>query len=336
MTTLLSWLSERSNTRATDGFRREGLKIGRRVVILALLLIGAGSVGAQEYLLVNESEEPLYVRYLPEAGPGDIADLRSLLGDGSLLQLPPHGVIPIPEVSGTVAGFAFIRSASVYPGFVIGADSVIRDDERAYMVVPAAIIESPAGTIAAGEVVERIAGVRVDNRYVDWLQVDPIISVPPDRAPLGVFREAGDGREEATLAGATLWERGGTDLETVKTLTRNRQVFLHFAARSSVSASRSIFLYVRDSDRSIGTVEITGGSPAALVLYWPAGAREPLIIGSAVNAEFFTEALFDADLLTELLGVSEASVEVAVGLRDGGLWEEFVISETTLSALMGD
>jgi hypothetical protein len=252
------------------------------------------------------------------------------------LQVPPLGTMPIPGVSGTVVGFAFAREAAQYPAFVVTSDSVLTDDRRSYMVVPAQLIDRPATTVAAADVAGRIAGVRVDNSYVDWLQVEPIVSVPSQRAPLGVFRESGDGRYTATLSEATLWERGGTDLEAVKSATRGTQLFLYFAARSEVSQARSVFLYLREPDRSVGTIEITGGSPAGLVLYWPVGSRRPEIVGSAVNARFFTEAALSLEALADLLGAAEATVEIATGLRDGGMWEEFVISEVTVGQLLGE
>ena len=71
-------------------------------------------------------------------------------------------------------------------------------------------------------------------------------------------------------------------------------------------------------------------------MYWPVGSRQPEIVGSAVNARFFTEAALSLQALAGIAGAAEATVEIATGIRDGGMWEEFVISEVSADQLLGN
>lgn len=302
---------------------------------LALATVAAVPAPAQQHLLVNDSDSTLYLTHLRSAGvPSNASDIARALTSSELFQLPPYGAMPISVAEGALVGMAFSRASTAYPTFALAAAALVNDERRAYTVVPQQLISGSQTTIAVTEIADRITGVRVDNSYVDWLPIEALASIPEGRNPTAIYREIGNGREEVTLGEATLWSRGGTDIETIKSAVFGSQLLLYFASRSEISRSRSLFLYMRADGGPIGTIEITGGSPSGLVLFWATSTSEPQIIGSAVNTGFFSEAVLALEALPA--NAAEATIEVASGLRDGGIWEEFLLTEIDARRLLGE
>jgi len=305
-----------------------------------LLVLGMTILGAQPVYLLNETDATLYLLHTPDGGG---AEQLELVPDGSYRQVPPGGVLPIPE-TGSLAGFAYARGSFQLPTFFVrqarrDAISSVAASGRRYVSISADELRTDR-IVSPSDFASLLALPRVDNQYLDWIARDPRIARGRSRAPLGVFADFGTGREATELDESLLWGRGGTDLQWVKSESTGQDYFLGVTAYSEFSNSTSLFLYIYSGDETLprATLELPARGRAGLVLLWEPAAPQPRVAGNVVNNDFFMEAQIWRDILAGVVNVAldGVSVELATASSAAGIWEEFVLARDDFVVLFDE
>lgn len=305
----------------------------KRTILRLTLLLVAGLVFAQEYFLVNETESTLYVTQ------GNASTVReALLSNESLRQVPSDGLLPI-GTDARLVGFAFSRETFALPTvrlepIEITARAERSESGRRYLTIRDDLLDR-RDTINPAELAETLGGPRIDNQYLDWVTQEPRIARGRTRAPLGVFADLGGGRESTPLQNSLLWGRAGTDLQWIKSVTRNNEIFLAGSAYTQVARGTTLFLYFYEdgNDLPTGTLELPIGNQGLALLWSPERAfAEPA--GNVLSDGFLFEAQIWPDSLADLIGDgADVRVEVATAGQAGGVWEEFVLAQSDFEVL---
>jgi len=314
-----------------------------------IILLAAIVVSSQADIVVqNDEESGLYFMLLPM---GDGA-AKAFLSDpatgmdhlkrnvSSLKYIPPYGAVR--EEGG--------KSPSLLLGFFVSPE----DEKLPVVSMKIPGIERPAAfgvskqNIAyaankkpygfdAWEISYRRLSIHLDNRYLDWLKVPDLAKFSSSYNP-GVFsRESGGKQETKKISESLYWKKGGTQIETLKSLIEDRYLFLMISSLSEMTEGLSYFFYLFD-DRTKPetrrlTVEIPLRKRAGPVFLWIPGRTDPVFIGSYVRGAFLLEAQIDSDLLPDDIRNAEWSVpsaDLTSCYFEGGHSEEFFF--TTFSA----
>lgn len=299
------------------------IRLHMRTVILVLLLFTiCAALPAQQAYLENSTDMTIYVR----SG-----------GVGGYRQVPAGGILPVPS-DRYVEGFAYSSGSFSLPTLRLEATE-LRNDE--FRVVSGEDL-SEIVVRRADEVADSISGPRVDNQYLDWLGIDPVFARGRARAPLGSFVDSGSGRESVPLSDTLLWERAGTDVEWLKTLRVDSDLFFAASTYSQFARATSLSIYLYgDADFPEATIEVEAGSRNALILLWRPRVPEPVVVGNSVSSEFFVEGQIWLDAITralapEVTGNGSLTTEIASGARTAGIWEEYVLARVPLADLWSE
>lgn len=318
------------------------MSMKRLPVLLLILAVSVAALPAQQHYLLNESEATLYVAVgvdLGTEGPGE----TGLDPQGEFRQLPVGGVLPYTRGE-PVVGFAYSRGTFQLPTFAVSADEAARrittaETGRRYVAVTADDLSSER-IVSPSAFAELLGRPRIDDRYLDWVGRDPEVARGRGRAPLGVYADLGDGRETIRLGDSLLWQRGGTDLEWIKTHATTHAFFLAASVYTEFARGTRIFLYIygEDGDVPLATLELSGDEERGLVLLWTPTQPEPAVVGNLVASEFFLEAQIWRQALQRALGSDREHlvVETATASSAAGIWEEFVLARDPFSVLFGE
>ncbi len=289
---------------------------------LSVLMLASVGAFAQEYYLVNETESTLYVTQGNE-----------------YRQVPASGVLPI-VADRVIDGFSFSRGIFALPTFsfqpieITGRSQRSKEDRR-YLFVSDEQIPGDQ-TVNPADLSDVLGGARIDNQYLDWVALDPLIARGRTRAPLGVFADFGSGRESTTLEESLLWGRAGTDLQWIKSVGLASDVLFAGNVYTQIAPGTRIFVYVYEGEADFPafTLEFPIGNSPSLVLLWIPGSADAIPAGNVVSSGFLFEAQVWREALGEVLAdPASARVEIASAGTAGGVWEEFVLAETEFLVL---
>jgi hypothetical protein len=253
-------------------------------------------------------------------------------GEGTYRQVPAGGILPAPE-GGEVRGFAYERGALSFPAFSVRAgsqDEFIEVDQSDFR---------GAEQVEASAVQAIISGPRIDNQFLDWIAVPPLVARGRGRAPLGSFIDEGGSRSVLALPESLLWERAGTDLEWIKTRVIGQDALLATSSYSARARSSTLFLYLYENTDTFprATLEINVGTRESLVLMWVPVLPEPIVVGNSAATEYFTEAQLWLDVIGNSLGALPADgyLEISTASSAAGVWEEFVLARVPIESIAG-
>ena len=318
------------------------MSMKRLPVLLFILVVCAVSVSAQRHYLVNESGTTLYVAVDAEEAAGRLAEV-TLDPRGEYRQLPVDAVLAYTPGE-PVVGFAFTRGSFQLPTFAVSAEEAMRRTTsaasgRRYVAVTEADLSNER-IVSPSAFAELLGEPRIDNQYLDWVGRDAVVARGRGRAPLGVYADLGDGREPIRLDESLLWQRGGTDLEWIKTHTTPYAYFLAVSVYTAFARGTTLFLYVyrEEGEVPVATLELPGDDGRGLVLLWTPTQPEPVVAGNLVASEFFLEAQIWRSALEAELGAGHEGlvVETATASSAAGIWEEFVLARDPFSVLFGE
>ena len=288
----------------------------RTVVFALFLLLATGAWGEVSYV-TNDTGYTIYVR-------SDGATYR---------QSPAGGLLPVHGVD-ILEGFAYVRGSFQVPTFRLSLGDAGEGEIASLTEDDLTSGESADPTVIA----DIIAGPRLDNQYLEWIGLEPVVARARGRMPLGSYTDSGSGRASLPLGESLLWERAGTDLEWLKTSPKGLDLFIAASAYSASARSTTIFLFVYEPGTRLplASIEIPFGISPSLVLVWTPVLPEPIVAGNAVASEFFVEAQIWMDMVQNQLGKvpEDAVIEVATASSATGIWEEFVLARFPLSAVI--
>jgi len=316
------------------------MSMKRYLLAVLLIAIAMNAAGAQEVYLRNETAATLYVLATP--APDDASAVRFAPG-AAYRQVPVGGVLPV-EPTGAIAGFAFTRGEFQFPTFHLDRAARAGRSEtsasgRRYVAVSDETLTTDR-VVSSAEFARVLATPRIDNQYLDWVPRDARVARGPNRAPLGVYADFGDGRESTELEASLLWGRGGTDLQWIKSYGGPDDLFLAATVYTGFAASTSVFVYVYARGETIprATLELAAGNPDAFVLLWTPTSREPVVAGNLVSNDFFLEAQVWRSVLDEATGseYSNLVVEISTASSAAGIWEEFVLARDDFLAVFAE
>ena len=249
-------------------------------------------------------------------------------------QVPPGGLLP----AGTgerVVGFAYVLGSFQLPTFELTVEQEQSAGEFVSVRASDLLAEK---TVELSSVGDEVSGPRIDNRYLDWVSVAPVIARARGRRPLASFSDDGGGRQELPVAESLLWERAGTDLEWLKSAPGGSDLFLAASAYSAFSRSSRVLLFIYENSDSYprATLEIETGTAQSLALLWAPVFPEPAVVGNVVASEFFVEAQLWLDVIELHIGPigADAVVEIAAASSAAGVWEEFVLARVLLGEFL--
>jgi len=279
------------------------------------------------------------------------AAVRSLLNEyrERLQYIPPFGAKPVelPEDGGAIVGYfdelartehlPAVRTISSDPPAVItvGNRHLLRDQ-----------VGEPQ-TVATWAVPRHEAPVRIDNQYVEWIDKPDVFVFSEHRRPRVFSREGEEPALRIDIEDSLLWKQGGTQLERLKALMSGETLYLMGLVTRQISPQLSVRLYLYE-DRAAGTrnralIEIPMELPAGPVLLWIEGRSEPVIVGDYARGSYLFETRIQRHRIPKELqpdqlspdvhrdqreelaayGRGHPALDVATGLRDAKLYEEF-------------
>jgi hypothetical protein len=312
----------------------------KQLLFLAAILTAAGaSTSAEEYYLVNESDATVYIL----EAPADLSDYE-LSPQARYRQLPPRGVLPY-DPGRPVAGFAYSRGTFQLPTIAIEAPELERrlrvteSDRRYASITPEDLTTDRV--VSPSAFADLLSYPRIDDQYLDWVGREARIARGRGRAPLGVYADFGEGREMIDLATSLLWQRGGTDLQWLKTHATEDDYFLGASVYTAFAPGTTVFLYLYEtgSDIPAATIELQAGSGGTrMVLLWTPARPQPTVVGTMVASQFFLEAQIWRSAFAATIGVpvGELTVETATASSAAGIWEEFVLARDEFTVVFGE
>lgn len=306
----------------------------RRVLIVGLLMVAA-MLSAQERVLFvqNRTERTLYVLV-----PAD----QELESSSTFRQIPSGGLLPLPGGT-SVSGLAHERGSLGVATFAFSqartADLEGRSAQRVYLPVEERHL-TVREDLESADFDEIVGRPQIDNVYLEWLPRTAALARARDRSPLATYVDLGEGRQSIPLADSLLWQRGGTDLEWIKGVAAERDLFIAMASYSPFSTESSVFLYLVDSEEAapVGTLEFSPGRGNGFVFLWTPTELQPAVVGNLSASEFFLEAQLWRSEIGQRIGgdLLLLDAEVATANSAAGPWEEFVLGRVELERLFGE
>lgn len=289
----------------------------KRVILSAVGLIAVVSAGFTDAFLENDTGTTLYVREI---------------GQLEYRHIPDGGVLPVPTDT-VFEGFAFESGEFLLPTFAI--NTVLVAENSVLTVTVQDLFDSP--TIEASAVAEVVSGPRLDNRYLEWLAVEPLFARARGRTALGSFLNTADGRVALEPAAALQWQRGGTDLEWVKTKVVEQDLFLSATSYSEYSRSTYLSLYLYGQGLyPVATLQIEPGVSRAYVLLWTPTQPEPIVVGNSVATDYFIESQIWLDVVQSVVEDLNAVeiLEISTVASIPGRWEEYVLARISAQSVV--
>lgn len=325
----------------------------KRLCLLAILSLASATAFGNTVVIANREDAVFYFVTAPISDDFyETIRTNGLLAQALLKQnalklsyIPPMGTaweVVVAEGTATIVlGFYASPGDVGYPivAFAVPAEGrdLVYEVDRGRALNPG---DEENAVIYPWDISLSREPVRIDGRLVDWTRVEDSISRRPGAAP-ATFRRADDeDGVELPIDEAFFWERGGTDVESVRAVRSQTHLYLMFEAESNIIDGTSYFLYAHPS-RSIEapnrfTVEIYVTGPSGFVYLWEAGNARPIIIGDYAYDRFFLEARIGRSRLPTdalLFADEETSFDITAALYSAGLVEEFDVGILRLGAV---
>ncbi|TVQ40234.1 MAG: hypothetical protein EA384_03705 [Spirochaetaceae bacterium] len=321
-------------------------------LMAAVLLTGAAAAAAQTDMLTLQNEEEAAFFFTVVRRDGEqyqrmtesLAGVLEVLRDAVELEymVPPRGVSPqrFSASDRYLVGVFVEPGSTAYPAAAValppGAGTVFISRDQIMTDAAGRELRVRPWSVSLGD-----EPVLLDNRYVDWEPILPLVRFARPLSQPRFVLEEGAGRQPAVLSRSQFWGRGGTELDTLKAIAGDRAVYLMASTHSRIAPGMSLFLFGyrnRDDRQALYTVEVPVGEPSGPVLLWVAGSDQPKVVGRYVSDAFMFEADLRYDLLPSALfdvPVNSAFVEVATGYSGAGRHEEFYHARIYLSSIEG-
>ena len=302
---------------------------------LGLLLLCALIAGpAFAISIVNNSEATQHF-FVSERAPEEIratiADQRELeeFVQNNMFRtryVPPGSVrtgVSVPAEGGTLVVLHVVPGAAEYTVSLHVVQG--RDVE----IVPSSSGEERIAEVQALDIRLPRAPIRIDNRYVDWESLSPMASFSEATAPERFTRERSNGKETLPMSESLSWRKAGTQLDVMKAVLGDTELFFFASATREFGERTSIFLYAyenRESSRPAFTLEVPLASATNAVLLWRPGQENPRVVGDFSQAGFLVEARVFLNLLPggrSFMQVDGASFDVSTAYHLPNRFEEF-------------
>lgn len=299
--------------------------------VLGLLLLAGELFGLS---ILNSGDATQYF-FVSERTPREIlstiADQRELeefvqTNMFRMRYVPPDSVrtaVSVPAEGGALVVLHVVPGASEYTVTLHPLTGRMEE------IVPRSDGEERVAEVQALDIRLPREVIRIDNRYVDWENLQPLAAFSDATAPRQVKVERPDETSTRAIDESLVWPRAGTRLDEVKAVRGDAALYLYLAAEREFGEGTSIFLYAyesRDASRSRFTMEIPVGAATNAVLLWQAGSEEPEVVGDFARAGFLLEARIFLNRLPGGLSFVErdsASIDLATSYALPGRFEEF-------------
>jgi hypothetical protein len=301
----------------------------RSILALVVFAVVAANILAQT-VVENEFEGTLFFLVTDGAPENPASTLEE--ASGNLDYVPRGGAraIGLGEAGSVLIGYAALPGAEEYE--ILQAPL---EPARVNPIGPERSSVSTMGTVLAWEAPSGPRPIVLDNRYLDWLRVSALSRFADPYRPREAFRsEIGaqpDSPTRVSIQDSLYWRRGGTNLESLKALLYEEELFFLASSLSEMSDGLSVLLNVyenREDDPSRFVVEIPVGAEgeSGYVYLWERGASTPLRIGEFVASSFYLEARIFLDALPEEgpdLADPATSFDISTRFSEEGITEEF-------------
>ncbi len=177
--------------------------------------------------------------------------------------------------------------------------------------------------------------ITIDNSYDDWEAVPAVASFTSIFVPPSFTREnLGNDFEILSLKDSRFWQQGGTQINEVKAVTNDENVYLFISTQSAISANLSCFLYLRGERRrgeeNPFTLELIPGHSLneSEVILWQRDRMLPERAGKLSSGSFFLEArinkqVFSPEMIRELGSNPSVDLTTCYFDKQNSLYEEF-------------
>ncbi len=177
--------------------------------------------------------------------------------------------------------------------------------------------------------------ITIDNLYDDWEAVPAVASFTSLFVPPSFTRESlGNDFETLSLKDSRFWQQGGTQLNEVKAVADEENVYLFISTQSAISANLSCFFYLRGERRqgeeNSFTLELIPEHSLnqGQVILWQRDRRLPESAGKLSSSSFFLEArinkqVFSPEMIRELGSNPSIDLTTCYFDKQNSLYEEF-------------
>lgn len=310
----------------------------------------AVSLTAQSTTVQNDEDASFFFTVVRRDGPRYELLTGSLGGAIEVLRVtrelensvPPLGASPqlIGANDAYLVGVFVYPERSAYPVVVVPlpADvaTIVVSREQLLVDANAQIVAVRPWQVNLGS-----EPIVLDNRYLDWEPVLPLVRFARPRAPGQFILETSDGRESAHIQRALFWRRGGTALDTLKAIAGEKALYLKMSTHNELSSGMSLLLFIYGGSgerRARYTIETPVTGRSGWVLLWTDGVAVPSVVGNYVADTFLLEAQLRYDLLPASvagLPLQQSFVDVATMFSGAGRHEEFYHARVYLSSIPG-
>lgn len=185
--------------------------------------------------------------------------------------------------------------------------------------------------------------VRVDNSYLDWMDVPAVASFGEQYDPYYFSRETPGKRETLTVDRSVYWKRGGTQLREIKGLLEDDGLYLYIGAQTNLAPEVSIFGYVH-VDRKPGqlnryTLELLPSrrKDGGFVALWSQDGKA-IEAGELANSSSSLEGRIDLSRIPADLAsaAGRISIDVTTCYHEAasGTYEEFYFTTLYLGDML--
>lgn len=204
--------------------------------------------------------------------------------------------------------------------------------------------------------------IRIDGRFVDWLSRPELRSYRQDSMPVVIIQQNNTGIRQITPGDSVFWRKGGAQLDVVKTLLTQENLYFMASSYQQITPGTSIILRLhktapkeQQSKTADVTIEIPVVRRGGPVYLWPgsalgteaglpqassgpgAGASpsaagpgnpdNPIYMGQYGASNFSVEAAISRAILEDFgffnPEAQDGVIELSTGVSDAGIFEEF-------------
>lgn len=177
--------------------------------------------------------------------------------------------------------------------------------------------------------------ITIDNLYDDWEAVPSLASFTSLFVPPSFTRESlGNDFETLSLKGSRFWQQGGTQLNEVKAVADEENIYLFISTQSAISPNLSCFFYLhgqrRQGEENPFTLELIPAHSLnqGQVILWQRDRRLPERAGKLSSSSFFLEArinkqVFSPEMIRKLGNNPSIDLTTCYFDKQNSLYEEF-------------
>lgn len=177
--------------------------------------------------------------------------------------------------------------------------------------------------------------ITIDNLYDDWEAVPSLASFTSLFVPPSFTRESlGNDFETLSLKDSRFWQQGGTQLNEVKAVADEENIYIFISTQSAISANLSCFFYLRGQRRqgeeNPFTLELIPANSLnqGQVILWQRDRRLPERAGKLSSSSFFLEArinkqVFSPEMIRKLGSNPSVDLTTCYFDKQNSLYEEF-------------